>query len=116
MKNYNTNPKNKRASLHTGRKTDIEHSQTDLETNQINLNEGPVQVIGVNRLTHIRGLARNISIAQNEAQLSSGENTANQINLFFSPPFCNHFSFFIFQLGRPFCNLIGPTLLELELF
>ena len=116
MKNYNTNPKNKRASLHTGRKTDIEHSQTDLETNQINLNEGPVQVIGVNRLTHIRGLARNISIAQNEAQLSSGENTANQINLFFSPPFCNHFSFFIFELGRPFCNLIGPTLLELELF
>ena len=87
MKNYNTNPKNKRASLHTGRKTDIEHSQTDLETNQINLNEGPVQVIGVNRLTHIRGLARNISIAQNEAQLSSGENTANQINLFFFPPF-----------------------------
>ena len=85
MKNYNTNPKNKRASLHTGRKTDIEHSQTDLETNQINLNEGPVQVIGVNRLTHIRRLARNISIAQNEAQLSSGENTANQINLFFSP-------------------------------
>ena len=102
--------------MHTGRKTDIEHSQTDLETNQINLNEGPVQVIGVNRLTHIRGLARNISIAQNEAQLSSGENTANQINLFFFSPFCNHFSFFIFQLGRPFCNLIGPTLLELELF
>ena len=86
MKNYNTNPKNKRASLHTGRKTDIEHSQTDLKTNQINLNEGPVQVIGVNRLTHIRRLARNISIAQNEAQLSSGENTANQINLFFFPP------------------------------
>ena len=43
--------------------TDIEHSQTDLETNQINLNEGPVQVIGVNRLTHIHRLARNISIA-----------------------------------------------------
>ena len=95
--------------------TDIEHNQTDLETNQINLNEGPVQVVGVNRLTHIRRLARNISIAQNEAQLSSGENTTNQINLFFSP-FCNHFSFFIFQLGRPFCNLIGPTLLELESF
>ena len=65
--------------------TDIEHSQTDLETNQINLNESPVQVVGVNRLTHIRRLARNISIAQNEAQLSSGENTANQINLFFFP-------------------------------
>ena len=96
--------------------TDIKHSQTDLQTNRINLNEGPVQVIGVNRLTHIRRLARNISIAQNEAQLSSGENTANQINLFFPPPFCNHFSFFIFQLRRSFCNLIGPTLLELKLF
>ena len=50
--------------------TGIEHGQTDLETNQINLNEGPVQVVGVNRLTHIRHLARNISIAQNEAQLT----------------------------------------------
>ena len=57
--------------------TDIEHSQTDLETNRINLNEGPVQVVGVNWLTHIHCLARNISIAQNEAQLSSGENSAN---------------------------------------
>ena len=63
--------------------TGIEHGQTDLETNQINLNEGPVQVVGINRLTHIRRLAHNISISQNEAQLSSGENTANQINLFF---------------------------------
>ena len=69
--------------------TGIEHDQTDLETNQINLNEDPVQVVGINRLTHIRCLARNISIAQNEAQLSSGENIANQINLFL-------FSFLIF--------------------
>ena len=83
--------------MHTGRKTDIEHSQTDLETNQINLNEGPVQVIGVNRLTHIRGLARNISIAQNEAQLSSGENTVNQINLFFFPLFVIIFLFLYFN-------------------
>ena len=77
--------------------TGIEHGQTDLETNQINLNEGPVQVIGVNRLTHIRGLACNISIAQNEAQLSSGENTVNQINLFFSFfPFLLSFLFLFF--------------------
>ena len=77
--------------------TDIEHSQTDLETNQINLNESPVQVVGVNRLTHIRRLARNISIAQNEAQLSSGENTANQINLFFFPLFVIIFLFLYFN-------------------
>ena len=78
--------------------TDIEHSQTDLETNRINLNEGPVQVVGINRLTHIRRLARNISIAQNEAQLSSGENTANQINLFFFFPLFVVFFIFIFLL------------------
>ena len=77
--------------------THIEHSQTDLETNQINLNEGPVQVVGVNWLTHIRRLARNISIAQNEAQLSSGENTVNQINLFFFPLFVIIFLFLYFN-------------------
>ena len=77
--------------------TDIKHSQTDLETNRINLNEGPVQVVGVNRLTHIRRLAHNISIAQNEAQLSSGENTVNQINLFF------FFSLFVIFFIFIFC-------------
>ena len=64
---------------------DIEHSQTNLETNQINLNEGLVQLVGVNWLTHIHHLAHNISIAQNQAQLSSGENIDNQITFFFSP-------------------------------
>ena len=77
--------------------TSIEHVQTNLGTNQINLNEGPVQVVGVNRLTHIRCSARNISIAQNEAQLSSGENTANQINLFFFPLFVIIFLFLYFN-------------------
>ena len=76
--------------------TDIKHSQIDLETNRINLNEGLVQVVGVNRLTHICRLAHNISIAQNEAQLSSGENTANQINLFFLFFFSRFVIFFIF--------------------
>ena len=92
--------KNTQAHLINNRErgtTNIEHSQTDLETNQINLNEGPVQVVGVNRLTHIRRLARNISIAQNEAQLSSGENTANQINLFFFPLFVIIFLFLYFN-------------------
>ena len=81
--------------------TSIEHVQTNLGTNQINLNEGPVQVVGVNRLTHIRCSARNTSIAQNEAQLSSGENTANQINLllffFFFSLFVIFFLFLYFN-------------------
>ena len=73
---------------------DIEHSQTDLETNQINLNEGPVQVVGVNRLTHICCWAHNMSIAKNQAQLISGENRANQITFFFF--------FLYFFLRKPF--------------
>ena len=66
-------------------------------------------MVGVNRLTHICCWAHNMSIAQSQAQLSSGENRANQITFFF-------FFLYFFFLESPFCNLVGSTLLELQLF
>ena len=52
----------------------------------------PMQVVGVNRLTHICCWAHNLSIAQNQAQLSSGEIRANQITFFYL-----FYLFFIFE-------------------